>query len=90
MPKPLLPRSEPTDAIGKGEDKRYRAVRVRCCHGPRRGVWVRVQVEDTETLYWFGKDDFSLVERDDAWKTWRASHVELNGLGLLFRNVGNK
>jgi hypothetical protein len=65
-------------------------VRVRCCDGPHRGVWFRVQVEDAETLYWFGKDDFYLVERGEDWGTWRASHVELNGLGLLFRNVGNK
>lgn len=85
--KPLAPKSEPTD---KDRNKSPRAVRVRCCDGPARGKWFRTEIGDPETIYWMGKDAFYLVERSDDLRTWRATHLELNGLDLLFRNVANQ
>ena len=85
--KPLAPKSEPTD---KDRNKSPRAVRVRCEDGPNRGAWIRTEVGDKETVYWMGNDAFYHVERVEDIRQWRCRHVELNGLGILFRNVANQ
>lgn len=84
MPKPFQPKSEPTD---KDRNKIPRAVRVRCQDGPNRGGWFRTEVGDPDTVYWMGGETFYLLERTDDLRTWKATHIELNGLGLLFRNA---